>query len=107
MEVIHLILHYLSSYYWIPLLLIYLGVILTVLIENRNPTKTIAWILVIVFLPFLGLFLYYLFGQKFTTEKRLEKINEHQLLRIQQEWGRLEPIMEEKLQEINGRIGNL
>lgn len=107
MEVIHLILHYLSSYYWIPLLLIYLGVILTVLIENRNPTKTIAWILVIVFLPFLGLFLYYLFGQKFTTEKRLEKINEHQLLRIQQEWGRLEPIMEEKLQEINERIGNL
>src|SRR5699024_12400047 len=98
MEVIHLILHYLSSYYWIQLLLIYLGVILTVLIENRNPTKTLAWILVIVFLPFLGLFLYYLFGQKITIEKRLEKFNEHQLLRMQQECGRLEPMMDENWQ---------
>ena len=54
---------WLLNWYWLPLFVLYFGVISTILIENRNPTKTISWVMVIVFLPGIGLVLYYLFGQ--------------------------------------------
>ncbi|WP_329905353.1 cardiolipin synthase [Porphyromonas pogonae] len=40
-----------------------LGLIGVVLSENRNPLKASAWVLVIGFVPFLGLIIYLLFGQ--------------------------------------------
>ena len=47
--------------------LVYLAVILftivIVLLDNRNPVKTMAWVLVLVFLPVVGLAFY--FGQFF------------------------------------------
>lgn len=39
------------------------GTVLMVLLNNRNPVKTIAWILVLVFLPFVGLLFYFFFGR--------------------------------------------
>lgn len=33
------------------------------LLENRNPAKSLSWVLVLLFLPFLGMFFYVLFGQ--------------------------------------------
>lgn len=40
-----------------------LGVVGTLLSENRNPLKASAWILIIIFVPLLGLLAYILFGQ--------------------------------------------
>lgn len=37
--------------------------IIVVITGNRNPTKTLAWLLILVFLPVAGLVLYYIFGQ--------------------------------------------
>jgi cardiolipin synthase len=39
------------------------GLILLILLENRNPLKTIPWILVLIFLPGIGLVIYYFFGR--------------------------------------------
>ena len=47
--------------------LIYLAVIVStiwvVVLENRSPVKTIAWVLVLVFLPVIGLIFYFFFGR--------------------------------------------
>lgn len=40
-----------------------LGTILVVISENRNPIRTLAWVLVLIFLPALGVILFYFFGQ--------------------------------------------
>ena len=40
-----------------------LGVVLVVVSENRNPLKTISWVLVLLLLPFVGLVFYFFFGQ--------------------------------------------
>ncbi len=40
-----------------------LGVIFVVISENRNPLKTISWILFLLLLPIGGVIIYYFFGQ--------------------------------------------
>ena len=40
-----------------------LGLVLVVLLENRNPLKTIPWVVVLLFLPGAGLIFYFVFGQ--------------------------------------------
>ncbi|MDR2234429.1 MAG: cardiolipin synthase [Tannerella sp.] len=39
------------------------SLVLVVLLENRNPLKTIPWVVVLLFLPGVGLILYFVFGQ--------------------------------------------
>lgn len=43
--------------------LIILSIIALVISENRNPLKTISWILLLLFIPLLGIVIYYFFGQ--------------------------------------------
>src|SRR5690606_398940 len=76
-------------------------------IENRNPTKTIAWILVIVFIPLVGIILYYLFGQKFRKVQNVRMGNMRQYKRLMERWGRLNPIIEENLEHMDQKIGSL
>ncbi len=40
-----------------------LGLALVILLENRNPLKTIPWIIVLLTLPGIGLVFYFFFGQ--------------------------------------------
>lgn len=98
---------FLEQWGWIPMLIVYVGVTITILIENRNPTKTISWVLVIVFIPFAGLILYYLFGQKFSKVKKLKRINQEQTLRLKKEFQRLEPLMLWSIRNIHSKIGDL
>ena len=44
-------------------LLTVVATIVVIVMDNRNPYKTLAWVLVLVFLPVVGLVLYYFFGQ--------------------------------------------
>lgn len=59
------------------LLIIYpvtvLFIILLIVLENRDPTKTITWILVLVLLPFIGIILYLFFGRNFRKIRALSK----------------------------------
>ena len=50
-------------------LIIWVGTIIVVITENRNPVKTLAWAMVLVFLPILGFVLYLLFGLDMRKEK--------------------------------------
>ena len=40
-----------------------------IILENRNPQKTISWILVLVLLPFIGIVIYLFFGQEYRKTK--------------------------------------
>lgn len=40
-----------------------LGLVLVVIAENRNPLKTIPWVIVLLFAPVVGLVFYFFFGQ--------------------------------------------
>ncbi|MCF7561374.1 cardiolipin synthase [Sabulilitoribacter multivorans] len=43
--------------------------VITILLKNINPTKTLSYIIVLVFFPFLGIVVYYLFGQEYRKTK--------------------------------------
>lgn len=98
---------WLLNWYWLPLFILYFGIISTILIENRNPTKTISWVMVIVFLPGLGVILYYLFGQKFRKLKRLQHINREQNTKLLAAWQENLNRMDEQLETIHEKIGTL
>lgn len=41
-----------------------IGLVLLILLENRNPLKTIPWVIVLIFVPGIGLIFYYFFGRE-------------------------------------------
>lgn len=47
--------------------------IIFMLVENRNPVKSIAWILVLIFLPVVGFLFYILVGRKFRKRHMISK----------------------------------
>ncbi|MBR1838465.1 MAG: cardiolipin synthase [Bacteroidaceae bacterium] len=51
-------------------LLIVIGTVLVVMLENRQPERTIAWVVAIVLLPFVGLVMFYFFGRNLRSRKR-------------------------------------
>ena len=52
---------------------IILSTISVIILENRNPVKSISWLVVLVFIPFLGLFLYLLLGQDYRKRKMISR----------------------------------
>ena len=40
-----------------------------IILENRDPVKTVSWVLVVLLIPGLGIFLYILFGQYYRKQK--------------------------------------
>lgn len=56
---------------------LYFGVILAtifiVILDNRNPVKTMAWILVLFFLPIIGLAFYFFFGRNTRKERLISR----------------------------------
>ena len=53
--------------------------ILMVLLDNRQPAKTMAWVLVLIFLPVIGFILYFFFGQNTRKEKMISQNSMDQL----------------------------
>lgn len=59
-----------SQWYWVvPFILAYIGVILTILLDNKNPAKSIAYILLLALVPVLGLVVYYFFGRDYRKQR--------------------------------------
>lgn len=71
-------------YFNIALLLIYtvliLGTTLKILLENRQPEKTLAWLLVLTFLPVAGVIIYYFFGQNLRRQRLISRRSMSQLM---------------------------
>jgi cardiolipin synthase len=56
-------------------LLTILSTCLMIVFENRSPVKTLSWVLVVLLVPFLGIFFYIFFGQSFRKQKIFSKKN--------------------------------
>nr|WP_262903177.1 cardiolipin synthase [Chitinophaga rhizophila] len=48
----------------------FIGVVGTILLENRNPVKAMAYIMLLVFVPILGLVVYYYLGRDLRKKRR-------------------------------------
>lgn len=97
---------FIKTWYWIPVLFLYLSTVVTILIENRNPTKTIAWILVIFFLPVIGLILYFFFGQKFNRNKIFGRLDDLQRDKIESKWNEVKQASEANFHLVEQTIGD-
>ena len=68
--------------HWLILLvygLAVVGAMIKVLMDNRQPAKTMAWMLVLTFLPLLGIILYFFFGQNTRKERLISQQSLDQL----------------------------
>lgn len=58
-----------------------IGTIIVVILNNRNPVKTIAWVLVLMFLPIIGLIFYFFFGRSQRRERIISKKSFNRLMK--------------------------
>ena len=70
----------LSTTFNVLYVLAILSVIILLVLENRNPVKTVSWILVITFLPVIGLILYLYFGRDHRRQKKISRRSYSRLL---------------------------
>lgn len=54
-------------------LTIVIGTIVVIVLDNRSPVKTLAWVLVLAFLPVVGLIFYFFFGRSQRHEHIITK----------------------------------
>ncbi|KAA6328789.1 Major cardiolipin synthase ClsA [termite gut metagenome] len=77
--------HILTQIATIAFELIYFGIIIgsiiVVVLDNRNPVKTIAWVLVLAFLPFVGLVFYFFFGRSNRHQRIISRKSYNSLLK--------------------------
>ena len=74
--------------HWIFIVLyvaVIVGIMLTVLMDNRQPANTIAWVLVLLFVPVVGIVLYIFFGQntrkmKLISGRSLDQLSKRSML---------------------------
>ncbi|MDR1860657.1 MAG: cardiolipin synthase [Bacteroidales bacterium] len=64
--------------YWLTVLVMAFFLVL----ENRNPIKTISWILVLIALPGLGIVIYWFFGQIYRRKNRFSRRGLNELERL-------------------------
>ena len=62
-------------------LIVWVGTIFVVITGNRNPVKTLAWVMVLVFLPVVGFVFYLFFGMDMRKEKIIGRRSLSKLLK--------------------------
>ncbi|WP_299123713.1 cardiolipin synthase [uncultured Winogradskyella sp.] len=65
-----------------------LSAIFTILFKRINPTKTLSYIIVLLVFPFVGLLVYYLFGQEYRKSKIFDRknvLNQSIIKKVQEE----------------------
>lgn len=73
---------------WISLISIIIAyvfviyLIIKTLLQNRNPVNTLSWIIVLIAIPFMGLVLYFLFGQKITKRWVFKRIRNKEIVQM-------------------------
>ncbi len=76
---------YIHGIFIVVYAIIIVGIILTVLMDNRQPAKTMAWVLVLLFVPIIGIVLYIFFGQntrkmRLISQRSLDQLSKRQML---------------------------
>src|SRR5690606_31295811 len=75
----------------------------SVILSNLNPTRTFSYLIILVAFPFLGIVIYYLFGQQYRKNKifkRKNVFNQDKIL----EWKKRFQFKEEILKELEDEI---
>lgn len=96
-----------SNAFNVSLNLIYLsmvlGTIMVVILDNRNPVKTLSWIMVLIFLPVIGLLFYFFFGQNIRKERLISKRNYENIARrpLRKFWHKSLPTLPEEWQTLS------
>lgn len=62
--------HIVSVIFIVLYLILVIGLVIMLVLDNRNPVKTMAWMVVLLFLPVIGVILYFFFGRN-TRKERL------------------------------------
>ncbi len=75
----------LPSWLYSLLTVLYIGTVLScivvVLSENRNPIRSLAWVIVLIFLPVVGLVFYLFFGRSIRNIRMISRHNKRKLMR--------------------------
>lgn len=101
---------FLQDNFWQLLIIInYFLVVITVfsiVLNNLNPTKTLSYLLLLITLPYVGLLIYYFFGQEYRKNKifkRKNVMNQKRIKKWQREIqlskNRIETIKDEEVKE--------
>ncbi len=99
---------FIMQWYWIPMLLVYTTIIITLLGENRNPSKSLAYILVLIFLPVAGIIIWFFVGKKPAFKKPVfDKQRKHDEERMRSYYSQLKPQMEDRLERLQNLIGDM
>lgn len=65
--------------------IVYFGAVIStiviIVLDNRNPVKTMAWILILLFLPIVGLVFYFFFGRNQRRERIIGRKSYNRLLK--------------------------
>ena len=64
---------FLTTFFVVVYALTILGVILVIITGNRNPLKTIPWVIVLILAPVVGLVFYFFFGQDLRKQKIISR----------------------------------
>jgi len=78
------------AWQWISLLFVIsiyafvIYLIIKTLLQNRNPVSTLSWVMVLILIPFLGIILYLLFGQRVTRRWIFRKLHFKELQQMNQ-----------------------
>lgn len=62
--------HIMSVIFIVLYLILVISLVIMLVLDNRNPVKTMAWMVVLLFLPVIGVILYFFFGRN-TRKERL------------------------------------
>ncbi len=65
---------------WIVYIFTIVSCIVVVLSERRNPIKSLAWVVALIFLPVVGLIVYFFFGRSIKNVHMISRHNKRRLL---------------------------
>ena len=83
---------YVHWIFYLVYAVIVLAAVITVLMDNRQPAKTMAWIMVLSFVPLVGIVLYIFFGQntrkmRFISQRSLNQLSKRSMLEFVEQGG--------------------
>ena len=79
-----------------------IGTITVIILDNRNPVKTMAWILVLMFLPVVGLVFYFFFGRSQRRVRVIGKKSYNRLLK--KRWPNILPRIPVRFRQITDAL---
>ncbi len=84
-DLFHLTLTVLAVTSILAVVILHVVATLHVLLDNRQPDKTMAWMMVIIFLPVVGLLFYFFFGinyrrERIISQRSMDQLTKHSML---------------------------